>query len=156
MCVLRNNTFIDDANPGKTEVSFEQWHHEVCCIKGHYSKAVVWGSTIRSLKGAAADMARYMGPTASTDHILQKPSVIFVTVASFDVLMQNIYKVTQGNNKKVLSFATRLEGTFNQIQLQCPGSMIDLEVQQHLKDHLFHAEATDYQINGHPGPDQTG
>ena len=32
----------------------------------------------------------------------------------------------------------RLEGTLNQIRLQCPGRMTDLEVQQHLKDCLFH------------------
>ena len=32
--------------------------------------------------------------------------VIFGKVASFDVLMQNFYKVTKGNNEKVLSFAT--------------------------------------------------
>ena len=32
----------------------------------------------------------------------------------------------------------RLEGTLNQIQLQCPVRMTDLKVQQHLKDHLFH------------------
>ena len=46
---------------------------------------------MRSLKGAAADMARYMGPTASVSIILQKLTVIFGTVASFDVLMQNFY-----------------------------------------------------------------
>ena len=32
----------------------------------------------------------------------------------------------------------RLEGTLNQMRLQCPGRMIDLEVQQYLKDCLFH------------------
>ena len=32
-------------------------------------------------------------------------------VASFDVLMQNFYKVSLGNNEKVPSFAKRLEGT---------------------------------------------
>ena len=58
-------------------------------------------------------------------------------VASFDVLMQNLYKVTQGNNEMVPSFATKLEGTLKQIRLQCPGRMKDLEV-QHLKDCLFH------------------
>ena len=52
--------------------------------------------------------------------------------------MQNFYKVTQGNNDKVPSFATRLEGTLNQIRLQCPSRMTDFEVQHHLKDHLFH------------------
>ena len=57
---------------------------------------------------------------------------------SFDVLMQNFYKVVQSNHEKVPSFATRLEGTINQIGLQCPGRITDWEVQQHLKDHLFH------------------
>ena len=51
-------------------------------------------------------MARYMGPTASVSDILEKLSVIFGTVASFDVLMQNFYKISQGN-EKVPSFATR-------------------------------------------------
>ena len=83
-------------------------------------------------------MAQYMGPTASVGHILWKLLVIFGMVASFDVLMQNFYKVMQGNNEKVPSFAMRLEGTLNEIRLQCPGRMMDLEVQQHLKDCLFH------------------
>ena len=75
-----------------------------------------------------------MGPTASVREILQKLMVIFRTVASFDVLMQNFYKVTQGNNEKVPSFATRLEGTLNQIQLKCPRRIADREVACHLKD----------------------
>ena len=83
-------------------------------------------------------MAWYMGPTTSVTHILQKLSVIFDTTASFDILMENFYKVTQGNKEKVLSSTMRLEGTLNQIQLQCPRRMTDLEAQQHLKDHLFH------------------
>ena len=83
-------------------------------------------------------MAQYMGPTASVAHILQKLTVIFSTVVSFDILMQNFYKVTQGDHKEVPSFTTRLEGTLNQIRLQCPWRVTDLEVQQHLKDHLFH------------------
>ena len=52
--------------------------------------------------------------------------------------MQNFYKVTQSNNEKVPSFVMRLEGTLNQIRLQCPGGIMDQEVQQHLKDHLLH------------------
>ena len=64
--------------------------------------------------------------------------VIFSTVASFNVLMQNFYKVTQGNHEKVPSFATRLEGTLNQIQLKCAGRIADHEVACHLKDWLFH------------------
>ena len=134
----RINTFSGDATLGKTEVSFEQWYHEVQCVKDHYPESVVWESIIRSLKGAAVDMAQYMGPTASVAHILSKLSVIFGMVASFDILMQNFYKVMQDNNKKAPSFTMRLEGTLNQIRLQYPMRMTDLEVQHLLKDCLFH------------------
>ena len=82
-------------------------------------------------------MACYMGPTASVSKILEKLSVIFGTVASFDMLMQNFYKISQGN-EKVPSFATKLEGTLNQIQIKCPSRIANHEVPGHLKDRLFH------------------
>ena len=66
------NTFSSDVTPGKTGVSFEQWNHEVHCIKDHYPESVVWESIMRSLKGAVADMAWYMGPTASVSNILEE------------------------------------------------------------------------------------
>ena len=81
-------------------MSFEQWYHEVQCIKYHYPDAVVQESIIQSLKGAVADMTRYMGLAIIIAHILQN-FLFFGTVASFDVLMQNFYKVTQGNTEKV-------------------------------------------------------
>ena len=122
----KNKYFQWQCHTGKTEVSFEQWYHEVQCIKDHYPESMVWESIVRLLKGLVADMAQYMAPTASVAHILQKLGVIFGTVASFDVLMQNFYKVTQDNHKKILSFTMRLEGTLNQIRLQCPGRMMEL------------------------------
>ena len=130
--------FSSEALLEKTEVSFEQWYHKVQCVKDHYLESVVKESNIRSLKGAVADIAWYMGPTTSMAHILQKLAIIFGTVASFNVLMQNFYKVIQGNHEKVPSFTTRLEGTLNQIKLQCPRRMMELEVQQHLQDCLFY------------------
>ena len=83
-------------------------------------------------------MAQYMGSTTSVTHILQKLVITFGTMASFIVLMHTFYKDTQGNHEKVPSFTMRLEGTLNQIRLQCPGRRMDLEVQQHLKDFLFY------------------
>ena len=124
--------------PGKTEVSFKQWNHQVQCVKDHYPELVVQESIVRSLKGALAEMAQYLGPTASVSDILQKLTVFFETVASFNVLMQNFYKVTQGNHEKVPSCATRLEGTLNQIRLKCPGWIANHEVSWNLKDWLFH------------------
>ena len=124
----RINTFNGEAMPGKTEVLFKQWNHEVQCVKDHYPELVVWESIVRSLKGAVADMAQYMGPTTSVSDILHKLTVIFSTVASFNVLMQNFYKVTHGNHEKVPSFATRLDGTLNQIRLKCPRWIADHKV----------------------------
>ena len=78
-----------------------------------------------------------MGPTAGVSEILEKLSVIFSTVVSFDVLMQNFYKILQVNEKVPL-FVTRLEGTLNQIRIKCPGRIANHEVPSHLKDQLFH------------------
>ena len=86
------STFSGDMAPGKTEVSYKQLSHEVQCIKDHYLELVVRESIMKSLKGASADMARYMGPTASVSKILEKLLVIFGTVASFNMLMQNFIK----------------------------------------------------------------
>ena len=124
--------------PGKTKVSYKQWNHKVQCIKDHYLELVVRESIMQSLKRAAADMAHYMGPTAGVSKILEKLLVIFSTVTSFDILMQNFYKISQGGNEKVPSFVTRLEGTLNQIRIKCPGRIADHEVPGHLEDLLFH------------------
>ena len=55
---------------------------------------------MRSLKGAVTDMAQYMGPIAGISDILEKLLVIFGTVASFDVLMQNFIKLHKEIMKK--------------------------------------------------------
>ena len=72
--IPRINTFSSKATPGKTKVSFKKWNHEVQCVKDHYTELVVWESIVRSLKGAVADMAQYIGPTTSVSDILQKLS----------------------------------------------------------------------------------
>ena len=127
------STFSGEVAPGKTEASYEQWSHEVQCIKDHYPELVVRESIIQSLGGAVADMACYMVPTAGVSEILEKLSVIFGTFVSFDVLMQNFYKIVQGNEKVPL-FVTRLEGTLNQIRIKCPSRIANHEVPSHLKD----------------------
>ena len=103
MGIPRINTFSGDATPGKTKVPFEQWYQKVQCNKDHYPEEVVLERIIWLLKGAKADMARYMGPTTSIAHILCKVSFIFGMVALFDIPMQNFYKTNQGSNEKVPS-----------------------------------------------------
>ena len=59
---------------GKTKGSVGQWNHEVQCVKDHYPELPAQESIVNSLKGAAVDMAQYMGPTTSVSDILQKLS----------------------------------------------------------------------------------
>ena len=54
------------------------------------------------------------------------------------MLMQNIYKVSQGNNEKVPSFAKRLKVNPKPNPAPIPRKIMDLEAQQHLPDCLFH------------------
>ena len=114
--------YLQFAKPCHRKVRYHssKWYHKVQCIKDHYPEMVAWESIVRSLKGVAVDMARYTGPTASVSNILQKLTVIFRVVMSFNVLVQNFYKVMQGNHEKVPSLTTRLEGTLNQIWLKMP------------------------------------
>ena len=83
------NTFSSNATPSKMEASFQQWYHDVQCVKDHYPESVVRESIVHSLKRVAADMARYMGPTTSMAHIFPKmtyfqcSSVIWCTDANF-------------------------------------------------------------------------
>ena len=39
-------TISGGAISGKTKVSFEQYYHEVQCVKDHYLEVVVWKSII--------------------------------------------------------------------------------------------------------------
>ena len=89
----RINIFSSNAMPGKTEVSFKQWYHDIQCVKDQYPELGVWESIVRSLKVAVVDMAWYMGATNSIAHMLQRLTIIFSTMASFDVLMQNFTKL---------------------------------------------------------------
>ena len=104
------NTFSGDATPRKTEVSFKQWYHEVQCVKDPYPETVVRESIIHLLKESTTDIVWYMGPTTSINHILWKLLVIFGTVASFALLMQNVYKMSEGNNNKATVATEPAEG----------------------------------------------
>ena len=108
----QRNTFSGEATPGKTEVWFEQWYHKVQYVKDHYPELVVWKSIVRSLKGAAADMARYMGPTASLPNILQKLTVIFGMVMSFDILMQFFFQSYMGKPQESALLHHKAGGDF--------------------------------------------
>ena len=52
--------------------------------------------------------------------------------------MQQLYGVHMERNEKVQSFATRMEGSLNQILVKFPGMISDAEAEVKLRDRLFY------------------
>ena len=75
----------------KGEVSFEQWSYELQTLRKTYSDSALREGIQHSLKGAAADTVRNMGPDVPLDTIIKKFTIVYGNVKSFDLLMRDFY-----------------------------------------------------------------
>ena len=122
----------------KGEVSFEQWSYELQTLRKTYSDSALREGIQHSLKGAAADTVRNMGPDVPLDTIIKKFTIVYGNVKSFDLLMRDFYHADQGEEESIPSFATWVEGLLSQIHDKYPEKLTSSEKQRLLKDHLFH------------------
>ena len=136
--VPKVKTFSGETPIPKGEVSYEQWRHEIICVRDDYSRQNAMEGVRRSLRGQAADMVRYLGPTATVGDVVDKLDVIYGRIATLDVLMQDFYSLVQQKNEKISTFVARLEGAMNHIRQLHPGKLREAEVCEHLKERLFH------------------
>ena len=102
--------FHAEEAPGKNEVSFEQWLSEVRSVQGLYAEPVFWKAVLKSLKASEANFVRYMRPKVELEGIISKLETMYGIVASFNVLMQRFYKISQDQNEKIPAYTTRIEG----------------------------------------------
>ena len=121
----------------KSEVSFKQWAFRVKSVMQSHTEATLREGMICLLWEAMADLVLYLGPHAPVSEI-NKLEVVYGTIASFDVLMQNLYRLQQGKMEKVLVYVKWLEGALNAAQQEYPNLLSMGEVQKHLTDCLFH------------------
>ena len=99
----------------KGEVSFEQWSYELQTLRKTYRDSVLREGIQHSLRGAATDTVRNLGPDVSLDTILKKFTIVYGNVKSFDLLMWDFYCADQGEEESIPSFATWVEGLLSQI-----------------------------------------
>ena len=85
-----------------------------------------------------ADLVWYLGLEALVAEIINKLELVYGIVASFDILMQIIYKLQQGKTEKVMLYVTQLEGVLNEVQQDYSKKLGVSKVQKHLRDGLFH------------------
>ena len=82
-------------------------------------KYCIWNQILRevfikSLKGTAADIVRYMGPQVEVIGVISKLETVCGIIVSFDVWMQLFHKISQDLNGKIPAYTTRTEGALNQ------------------------------------------
>ena len=122
----------------KGEVSFEQWSYELQTLRKTYSDSALKEGIQHSLRGAAANTVRNMGPDVPLDTILKKFTIVYGNVKSFDLLMRDFYHADQGGGESIPTFATKMEGLLSQIRDKYPEKFTHPEEQRLLKDQLFH------------------
>ena len=123
----------------KGEVSFEQWSYELQTLRKTYSDSALRQGIQHSLRGAAADTVRNMGPDVPLDTIIKKFTIVYGNVKSFDLLMWDFYRADQGEEESIPSFATQVEGLLFQIHDKFHDKKLTPPKEQRLlKDHLFH------------------
>ena len=122
----------------KGELSFEQWSYELQTLRKTYSDSALREGIQHSLRGAAADTVRNLGPDVPLDTIIKKFTIVYGNVKSFDLLMQNFYHADQREEESIPSFATQMEGLLSQIWDRFLDKLTHPEEQRLLKDCLFH------------------
>ena len=91
-----------------------------------------------SLRGAAADTVRNLGPDVPLDTTIKKFTIVYGNAKSFNLLMQDFYSTDQGQEESFPSFAAQVEGLLSQTQDKFQDKLTHPEEQRLLKDCLFH------------------
>ena len=122
----------------KGEASFEKWSYELQSVRKTYSESALREGIQRSLRGAAADIVCNMGPETTLDSIIKKFTIIYGSVKSYDILMGDFYRASQGEEESVTSFATHIEGLLYNARDKYLQQIPQAKEQQLLKDRLFY------------------
>ena len=88
-----------------------------------YSDLALREGIQHSLRGAAADVVRNMGPDVPLDLIIKKFSIIYGNVKSFDLMMREFYRADHGEDESIPSYATRIERLLSQIRDKFPDKL---------------------------------
>ena len=79
-----------------------------------------------------------MGPQVEVERNISKLETVYGIAASFSVLLQLFYKISQDQNKKISAYTTRIEGALYHITLKYPDRLESAAMEGHLRELLFH------------------
>lgn len=100
---------------GKGETSWDCFKYEIECISNSqtYSEEQILFGIRRSVKGAAADKIRRLGPGATLRKVLEKLESSYGIVDTQGSIMRRFYTCEQKPNESVEVFSSRIEDLFD-------------------------------------------
>ena len=85
----------------KDTVRFKQWLHSISDARKTINEQLVRAAINRTCVGDVADVICCLPPRATLDDIIKMFKWLYVSVQSFDTLMQEFYQVVQGKSERV-------------------------------------------------------
>ena len=128
-------SIFSDEGAQKEEVIFDQWVFEVSSALTNHSEAT-FGEGITDFScDAPTDLVCYLGQNAPVSHMLNKLHLMYVMVASFDIIMQTFYRLQQAKTERIPVYITHLKEVLNVVWQNHPHMLSVAEIQSHLHDH---------------------
>ncbi len=129
-------------DPQKDEISYGQWRFEVKSLQSLHTAGAFKEGVLKSLKGTAANLVRYLGPRSTIPEILTNLDTHFKSQKTYDNLSLAFYGAEQGNNETVPQFAARIEESINLMYLSNPEEMPLASKEKRLKERLIQGVKT--------------
>ena len=108
----------------KGHVSYTAWKHEVKGLTTIYPIKAVIQAIKRSLKSPAAEVMWCLGPNPSYEQIMEALETRYDDVAEGEVLLAELFSVTQGEKESLTEFASKLESILYRLS-QLDGARYD-------------------------------
>ena len=106
---MPNFSTLSGDSTQKGEVSFEHWTFEAKGVMHSHTEVTLREWIVWFLHGATADLVWYLGLQAPVSEIINKLELVYGTMTSFNILMQNFYKLQKGKTEEVAVYVIKLE-----------------------------------------------
>ena len=83
-------------------------------------------------------MVQVLGPTPFVEAILDKLDSLHSSVSTFDIMVQGLYRESQGRGESVTHYVLWLERKLTKIWVKHPNRVSDADTARYIQDHLFY------------------
>ena len=118
-------------------VPYTNWLTSVRDARTTYSEISVRAAISTSCVGDAANALSNLRAGYSVDTVIKEFNFLYGQAESFDVLMQEFYKLHQDKNEKVSAYTVRIKSVLSAIERKYPNHIREEEYDRHMLDRLF-------------------